>query len=74
MPSVVHSFIIDKNSGTIKKKDRIKKYVYSYLFGIKCLWSNGIELMVEYKESSLPQNMDRVRVAYNIQKNQFAIW
>ena len=74
MPSVVHSFIIDKNSGNIKKKDRIKKYVYSYLFVIKYLWSNGIEIMVEYKESSLPQNMDRVSVAYNIQKNQFAIW
>ncbi len=74
MSSAVHSFIIDKNSGTIKKKDRIKKYVYSHLFVIKYLWSNGIELMIEYKESSLPQNMDRVRVAFNIQKNQFVMW
>ncbi len=73
MPSIVHSFIIDKNSENIKKSDRIKKYVYSYLFVIKYLWNNGIKLMMEYKQSSLPQNMDRVCVADNIEKNQFVI-
>ena len=48
--------------------------MYSYLFVIKYLWSSGIGLMVEYKQSSLPQNMDRLGVAYDIQKNQIVLW
>jgi hypothetical protein len=66
MPSVVHTFIVDKNAKNIKKIDGMIKLFGFYLFAIKHLWNRGIKFITAHKQSCLPQTIDKVSFAGNV--------
>ena len=66
MPSVPHTFILDKNAENIKKSDRVIKFFYFHLFAIKHLWNRGIKFITAHKQICLPQTIYKVSFAGNV--------
>jgi hypothetical protein len=73
MPSVVHTFVIDRDAEIIKKSERITKFYYSYLFAVHNLWNKGIKFITAYKHSCLPQTIDKFSFAGNVANIRFVI-
>jgi hypothetical protein len=73
MPSVVHTFVIDKDAENIKKSERIAKLSYFCLIATHHLWSKGIKFVTAYRHSCLPQTIDKVSIAGNLANIRFVI-
>ena len=73
MPSVVHTFILQKNAENIKKNDRVIKFFYFYLLAIKHLWNIGIKFNKAHKQSCMPQTIDKVSFADNVADIRFVM-